>query len=115
MKKTLAATLTTAVLALGTAFPLLAAETHPMPMEGMRGKGQGATTHHGMMGQQGGMMSCPMMGGGMGGSMPGGMMGSRGLPALPPGNAKLQLQMHAEIMQKVGEIVAKYANQVQPR
>lgn len=67
-----------------------------------------------------------MMGGGMGGGMMGGgmmnmmqgcerMMSARGghaMPQLPPGNEKLQLQMHAEIMQKVGEILAKYAAQV---
>ncbi|MGE0857781.1 MAG: hypothetical protein AB7I01_01855 [Gammaproteobacteria bacterium] len=34
------------------------------------------------------------------------------LPSLPPGNAKLEMQMQAEIMQKVGEIIGKYANQV---
>lgn len=34
------------------------------------------------------------------------------LPSLPPGNAKLELAMQAEIMQKVGEILAKYAQQV---
>lgn len=33
------------------------------------------------------------------------------IPVLPPGNEKLQLQMRAEIMQKVGEILAKYAAQ----
>lgn len=37
------------------------------------------------------------------------------MPMLPPGNEKLQLQMQAEIMQKVGEIMAKYANQIQQR
>ncbi len=48
----------------------------------------------------------------------GGMMGEGhmphmvALPSLPPGNAKLELQMQAEIMQKVGEILAKYASQV---
>ena len=34
------------------------------------------------------------------------------LPSLPPGNDKLELQMRAEMMQKVGEILAKYASQV---
>lgn len=48
----------------------------------------------------------------------GGMMGDGRmphmvpLPSLPPGNAKLELQMRAEIMQKVGEILARYAAQV---
>lgn len=37
---------------------------------------------------------------------------AHGTPQLPPGNAKLQLQMHAEIMQRTGEILAKYAAQV---
>ncbi len=34
------------------------------------------------------------------------------LPRLPAGNEKLQLQMHAEILQKIGEIEAKYAAQL---
>lgn len=48
----------------------------------------------------------------------GGMMGAGHmphmvtLPSLPPGNEKLELQMQAEMMQKVGEILAKYAGQV---
>jgi hypothetical protein len=70
----------------------------------------------GMMGGRGG----GMMGGGMGGMMSmiqqcERLMGARGghaMPQLPPGNEKLQLQMHAEIMQRVGEILAKYAGQV---
>ena len=60
---------------------------------------------------QGMMEGCPMMRGGM---MGGGMMQSRGntlIPQLPPGNEKLQAQMTAEIMQKAGEIAAKYAAQ----
>jgi hypothetical protein len=42
------------------------------------------------------------------------MMGSgmTGMPQLPPGNAKLELQMQAEIMQRVGEVMAKYAAKV---
>ena len=70
----------------------------------------------GMMAQQRpGMMGCPMMSGGMGGGMAGGMAAGRGLPTLPPGNEKLQLQMQAEILQKVGEIMTKYAGQIQSR
>lgn len=34
------------------------------------------------------------------------------LPSLPSGNAKLELQMQAEVLQKVGEILGKYAAQV---
>ena len=39
-----------------------------------------------------------------------GARGGHGVPQLPPGNEKLQ--MHVEIMQRVGEILAKYAAQV---
>jgi hypothetical protein len=34
------------------------------------------------------------------------------VPHLPPGNDKLQLQMHAEILQKIGEIEARYAQKL---
>ena len=34
------------------------------------------------------------------------------LPQLPPGNEKLQLQMQAEMMQKMGEIVANHVAQI---
>ncbi len=70
-----------------------------------------APMHDGMMGggMMGGMMNmmgqCHRM---MGGSM----MGSGTMPQLPPGNEKLQLQMQAEIMQRVGEILNKYAAKV---
>ena len=66
-------------------------------MSGMQGK-------EGMGGMMGMMGSCERM-------MQGGSM-AHGMPQLPPGNAKLQLQMQAEIMQKTGEIMAKYAAQV---
>ncbi len=33
-------------------------------------------------------------------------------PQLPPGNEKLEFQMHAEMMQKMGEIAAKYADRI---
>lgn len=65
------------------------------PMESMHTSGN-------MMGMMDMMGSCNRM-------MQGGMMGHM-LPQLPPGNEKLQLQMHAEVMQKIGEIEAKYAN-----
>ncbi len=47
---------------------------------------------------------------GMGGGMMGGcpMMGQ-----LPPGNEKLSMQMHAEMMQSMGEIMRKYADKIQ--
>lgn len=80
------------------------------------------------MDRQGPMSGADVRGGGMGGPgmmMGGGMMnmmgqcermmaarGGHAMPQLPPGNEKLQLQMHAEIMQRVGEILAKYAAQI---
>jgi hypothetical protein len=54
-------------------------------------------------------------GGGMGGmhEKREGMMSQHlMIPRFPPGNDKLQLMMRAEIMQKVGEIVTKYASQL---
>jgi len=58
----------------------------------------------GMMGMMDMMGSCNRM-------MKGGSMG-HAIPQLPPGNAKLQLQMHAEMMQKMGEVLSKYAAQI---
>ena len=71
----------------------------------------------GMPMDQQGMMGGGMMGGGMMNMMQHcermmSTRGGHGMPQLPPGNEKLQLQMHAEIMQKVGEILGKYAAQV---
>ena len=43
--------------------------------------------------------------------MQGGIMGQM-MPQLPAGNEKLQLQMQAEMMQKMGEVAAKYAAQI---
>jgi hypothetical protein len=77
------------------------------PMGGSKDR-QGMQEKKGMQGMEGmmGMMSaCPMMTGGH-------SAGAGLVPQLPAGNEKLQLQMSAEIMQKVGEIVAKYANQI---
>ena len=80
-------------------------------MEGMKGmKGmKGMDGMKGMMG--GGMMdmmgSCKEMMNkkGMAG-------GGAAIPQLPPGNEKLAFQMHAEMMQKMGEIAAKYADRI---
>ncbi|SRR6266545_1754455 len=71
---------------------------------------QGMQGMQGMQEMMGMMHECQgMMGGGqgMGGRMMGGMM-----PQLPSGNEKLQLQMWAEMMQKMGEIAGKYAAQM---
>jgi hypothetical protein len=73
----------------------------------------------GMMGH--GMMRHGMMGHGMMGGMRGPDMSRHGMMGpgmmgpmfrLPPGNEKLQLQMQAEMMQKMGEILAKYASRI---
>uniref|UniRef100_UPI003F496AFE hypothetical protein n=1 Tax=Cupriavidus taiwanensis TaxID=164546 RepID=UPI003F496AFE len=52
------------------------------------------------------MMMDHMMGGG-------GMMGSCPMMGLPPGNEKLSMQMHADMMQAMGEIIRKYADKIQ--
>ncbi|MBA4741692.1 MAG: hypothetical protein H2060_03155 [Azoarcus sp.] len=59
-----------------------------------------------------------MMGGGMMGGMMSGCqkMMSGGarltLPQLPAGNDALQFRMHAEMMQKIGEIAVRYAEHI---
>ena len=42
----------------------------------------------------------------------GGMMDYMMVPQLPPGNEKPQLQTQAQMMQKMGEILAKYAARI---
>lgn len=75
---------------------------NPRMGEGMMGGG--------MMGMMNGMNACAdMMDRGAS------TMSGRGMPQLPPGNEKLQLQMQAEMMQKMGEILSKYAAQVEDR
>ena len=89
--------------ALAVSGAALAAPAAPSSQQG----GADAQGEHGMMG--GGMMdmhACQsMMGGGPG-------MTGMGLPRLPPGNAKLEAQMQAEMLQKMGEIAARYADRV---
>lgn len=72
-------------------------------MQGMQGM-QGMTGKSGMMPMMDMMSACDH-------AMQSGAM-AHGMPQLPPGNAKLQLQMQAEMMQKTGEILAKYAAQI---
>jgi hypothetical protein len=74
------------------------------PMGGSKDR-QGMQEKKGMEGMMGMMGACQ-------GMMGGHSAGTGFMPQLPPGNEKLQLQMSAEIMQKVGEITAKYANQI---
>lgn len=109
-RKLAVATVLSAALMAGTGWSM--AQEKPQPakpgagmrgMEGMQGM-QGMEGMGGMMGMMDMMGSCNRM-------MQGGSM-AHGMPQLPPGNAKLQLQMHAEMMQKMGEVLAKYAAQV---
>jgi hypothetical protein len=61
----------------------------------------GASGMQGGMGDMMGMMQgCPMMGGGR--------MG-HGMPHLPPGNEKLEMQMHADMMRAMADVLTKYA------
>lgn len=103
-----------AVLSGAGGFALAQQPSKPAP--GMQ-RGEGRSMDHGMMG--GGMQG----GGAMGGDMMGmmnmmrgceGMMGhsSAMMPKMPPGNEKLEFQMHAEMMRAMGDIAAKYASQI---
>ena len=71
-----------------------------MPGQGVGGMGMGGQGMGGMMGMMDMMQGCRQM-------MQSG--GARGLPHLPPGNEKLELQMHADMMKAMGDILAKYA------
>ena len=99
--------------------PSSPAPQHAMPD---RDRQAGGMQGGGMMGgMQGGGMMGGMQGGGMMGGMGGmmdmmngcsQMMSGGAMPHLPPGNEKLQLKMQAEIMQKTGEILSRYADQI---
>jgi hypothetical protein len=67
----------------------------------------GGMQEHGMGGMMGMMQGCPMMQGG-------GMMrgGSHAMPHLPPGNEKLELQMHADMMRAMADVLSKYAGRL---
>jgi hypothetical protein len=94
---------------LGIAVPA-AAQTDPHQHEqaaqpgrssqGMGGMGMGS----GMMGM---MQGCPMM--------QGGGQGGHAMPRLPAGNEKLELQMHAEMMRAMSDILTKYAARLPDR
>lgn len=75
--------------------------------QGMGGMGKDGQGKGGMMGM---MQGCPMM---QGGSM--GMGGGHGMPHLPPGNEKLELQMHADMMKAMADVLAKYAARLPDR
>ena len=82
-------------------------------MKGMMCGGGGASGASGAGGggMCGGMMGKMGSGQGMMGKM-GAPSGGPGMPKLPPGNEKLEFQMHAEMMQKIGEIALKYADRI---
>jgi len=83
----------------------------------------GALTVAGIAAAQSESQRGPGMQGGMGGqggmgSMMGMMQGCRdmmqsggghGMPHLPPGNEKLELQMHADMMRAIADVLGKYA------
>ncbi|ANN69804.1 hypothetical protein [Bordetella bronchialis] len=50
----------------------------------------------------------------MGPGMQGCPMGAMGMAALPPGNEKIAMQMHGEMMKAMGEILIKYADKIEP-
>lgn len=80
-----------------------------MPMhQGMMGA-SGSMGEGGMMGMMEMMQSCQKM---MGSAT---MSAGLALPHLPPGNEKLDFQMRAEMMQKIGEIAAKYSDMIKER
>jgi len=69
-------------------------------MQGGMGQGtMGGMGQGGMGGMMGMMQGCPMMQTG----------GGHGMAHLPPGNEKLELQMHADMMRAMSDIMSKYA------
>lgn len=106
----------TALLASAVA---LAAEPAAKPEGNVAGR---ADMHHGMMGKaegDGSMMDMMEMMEMMSTMHPcQSRMGSGGIPGevvtfkLPPGNEKLETQMRAEMLQKMGEIATTYADRI---
>jgi hypothetical protein len=83
-----------------------------MSMEHGMMRGMGGEMQDDREPMDGGMKKCQMMQGGAMRGMDGMMERMIHIPTLPPGNEKLQLMMQAEILQKVGEVEAKYAAQI---
>ena len=109
MKRSLRTSIVIAALAgtsaAGIAWAQSDTQSHPGMQGGMGGHGMmGRSDQSGMRGMMGMMQGCPMMQG-AGGS--GGAHG--GMPHLPPGNEKLELQMHADMMRAMSDILSKYA------
>lgn len=103
-KKILAVSALAATLLTGGVPTVASAQGQPPKPPAGTHRMEGMPMGGGMMGMMDMPDSCNRM-------MQGGMT-SHMLPRLPPGNEKLQLQMQAEMMQKMGEIVAKYADQI---
>lgn len=105
MKKTFVVSALAVTLLAGGAWSIATAQGQsakpPADAHRMEGMPMGGGDMMGMMDMMG---NCSRM-------MQGGMTGHM-LPQLPPGNEKLQLQMQAEMMQRMGEIVSKYAAQI---
>ena len=112
-----------------------AGKATPAPGMGMQAPGARGPMgeHHGQGPTSGHMMEGNMMGRGMmgGGTMGGGMMGSGMMSGrmtgghmmgacpmmgmLPPGNEKLSMRMHGEIMVAIGNILMKHADSIQAK
>jgi hypothetical protein len=101
--KRLLAALTAALMLSGASGLAFAQQPAPKPAPGMP-MDQGMMGG-GMMGMMNMMHECHRM-------MRGAAMGGAMMPQMPPGNEKLQFQMQAEMMQKMGEIAAKYAERI---
>ena len=113
-------------VALASSMAFAAEPSQPAPNPQARGD---MSMHHqkkpdGGMGGMGGMDGMKgMMGGGMMDMMGSchemmskkGTAAGAGMPQLPPGNEKLEFQMHAEMMQKMGEIALKYADRIKEK
>jgi hypothetical protein len=67
----------------------------------------GGMQQHGKGAMMGMMQGCPMM---QGGRMMQG--GGHAMPHLPPGNEKLELQMHADMMRAMADVLSKYAGRL---
>jgi hypothetical protein len=98
LKRLFAIALAAAMVSGGLA---IAQQPPQKPAPAAPGGAQGSM-EHGMMGMMNMMQDCQRMMAGAGAMM----------PKMPPGNEKLQFQMHAEMMQKVGEIAAQYAERI---
>ncbi|CAM3623584.1 DUF305 domain-containing protein [Bordetella sputigena] len=88
--------------AMAAAGPSAVADTNTPP--GPPGMGW----RHPMMGE--GPMGRQFMGGP---GMQGCPMAAMGMAALPPGNEKIAMQMHGEMMKAMGEILLKYADKLE--